>query len=238
MRSPRPYRRRRVVGLTVGIAIVAAACGSSPSTSGTADTTEPTVAVVETDTVSGLQRSPALEVGGVTLPEVTPGREGPFAMRAQPGRALFVFFGYTNCPDVCPTTLFDLKKALAAIGPEGERVDVAFVTVDPARDTPEAMTGFLSHFVTRYHALRTDDPAELQRAEQAFLASSTVTTADDGAVEVSHTGTSYLVDPDGTVLVEWSFGTKPEVLANDLRLLLAGIPAAGGTPTADETTTS
>ena len=230
----------RPVALALALALSAGACGSSTSTSssGTADATEPTLAVVDADTVSGLQRTPALEVGGVTLPEVTPGSEGPFTMRAEPGRALFVFFGYTNCPDVCPTTLFDLKKALQAIGPEGERVDVAFVTVDPARDTPEAMTGFLQHFVTSYHALRTEDPAELQRAESAFLASSDVTTAADGTVEVAHTGTTYLVDPDGTVLVEWSFGTKPEVLANDLRLLLAQIPTAEGTEPADAATTS
>lgn len=233
--------RKAVIAATVGLLLLGAtACGGSSTTTSTAagngSATDSTLAIAESDTVSGLQRTPPLQVGDVSLPEVTPGNEGTFTFRAQPGRVLFVFFGYTNCPDVCPTTLFDLKKALAALGPEGERVDVAFVTVDPERDSPKILGNFLAHFVTRYHALRTEDPAELQRAEDAFLATSSVTRNPDGEVEVTHSGTHYLVDETGTVLVEWSFGTKPEVLANDLRLLLAKIPPSTGTSLASGAT--
>jgi protein SCO1/2 len=246
MESPDTPSRRRgparlVAAGALSTVLVLSACGSSSSTTQTADTpgetTESTMAIAKSDTVSGLVRPDPLQVGDVTLPDVTPGNEGTFAFKAQPGRALFVFFGYTHCPDVCPTTLFDLKKALGAIGPEADKVDIAFVTVDPERDTGEEMSTFLNHFVDGAHAIRTEDALALQQAQDQFLVTSSVVKTPDGEIEVSHSGTSFLVDANGQVMVEWTFGTKPEVLANDLQLLLAQLPPAG-TNSADAATTS
>lgn len=172
-------------------------------------------------TITGLQRPEPLDVSGVTVTEVTGGAEqGDFRFLADPGEVLLVYFGYTSCPDVCPSTLADLRTARQQLGPDGERLDLAMVTVDPDRDTPELLDRYVGSFAERYHALRPVDAAELEAAEDAFLASSTVTTTDEGRVEVSHTGTVYAVDSSGRVLVEWAFGTPWRAIADDLRVLL------------------
>jgi protein SCO1 len=171
--------------------------------------------------LEGITRPEPLRVGSLTVPEVSPdGTEDDFAFRAPTGGLLYVYFGYTNCPDLCPTTLADLRAALAQIGPDAARVDAAFVTVDPDRDTPEVITGYLSSFVEDGHAVRITDPDLLRDVEDAFGASSTIRTGEDGTVEVAHTSISYLVDTDGAVVVEWPFGVSPEAMAHDLRILL------------------
>ena len=93
----------------------------------------------------GLTRDPAPQVDAVTLPDVSNGGE-PFEFRAADGGLLVVYFGYTNCPDVCPTTMADLRTALGDIGDDADRVDVAMVTIDPDRDTP-VLTDYVQSFV-------------------------------------------------------------------------------------------
>ena len=146
---------------------------------------------------------------------------GPdFTMRAKTGRLLVVYFGYTNCPDLCPTTLAALRGARTVIGDDGDRFDVAMVTVDPARDTGDVLNGYLSSFGDLFHALRPESEDELTAAEAPFLASSSVVTATDGTVEVGHSATAYVVDENGTVLVEWPFGIGKDGMAHDLAILL------------------
>jgi protein SCO1/2 len=94
------------------------------------------------------------------------------------------------------------------------------VTVDAQRDTPEVMNGYLSSFTDRFHALRPTDVSELEAAQNAFLASSTIVVGEDGKIEVAHSATAYVVDSHGTVLVEWPFGVDKELMARDLRILL------------------
>jgi protein SCO1 len=204
-----------VMALVMALTLVLTACGAS--TTGSSGTDVPS----GTGKLEGLQRNPPLQVGTVTLPAVKPGQpDQPFPMRAQPGELLAVYFGYTSCPDLCPTTLSDLRKALKQLGDDARRIDTAFVTVDPQRDTPEVLDMYLSSFLTRYHALRTEDPAALRAAEEPFLASSTITPRADGTYDVSHTAVTALVDKNGTVVLEWPFGVSPETMANDLAILL------------------
>ncbi|MEZ5144145.1 MAG: SCO family protein [Acidimicrobiales bacterium] len=214
--------RRALPAVVVAAVLVgSAACGSG---TGTASSTGATSA----PSFKGVVRSAPLQVGDVTLPDQTAGAPGtPFAFRAKPGELLVGYFGYTSCPDVCPTTLANLKAARQKLGAGAEKVDLAMETVDPERDTPEVLAGYLSHFADRYHALRTTDPAQLQAAEEVFGASSSVTKTPEGKVEVVHTGTAYVIDEHGTVLVEWPFGISADDMANDLRAALARI----GTPT-------
>ena len=188
--------------------------------------------------LQGLVRTPPLVVGEVTLPRVAPdGTEEPFAFRAPEGHLLVTYFGYTNCPDLCPTTMADLRTAFEELGDDAGRIDVAFVTVDPDRDDPATVNAYLGSFFGRgTHAVRTTDPDALVAAEDAFLATSSVTTADDGKVTVSHTGITYVIDPSGVVQVEWPFGTSPEVMAQDLRLVLDRVPASGGAGSAGAAT--
>lgn len=111
----------------------------------------------------------AVNVATVELPDVGPEAAGRrFAMRADPGRLLYVYFGFVSCPDVCPATLSDLRKALRALGPDAKRIAVAFVTVDPARDSAGALVPYVRSFVSDGHALRPADQASLGRAEAAF----------------------------------------------------------------------
>lgn len=219
--------RAALAGVAVlGLALAAVGCSEDDaSTASEATTAE---GPVFADELQGLVRDDPLQVGEVVLPVAGTGEAHPMA--AADGDLLVAYFGYLSCPDVCPTSMSDLEKALAAVGDGAERVEVAFITVDPARDTPELMADYLSFFFDRWTALRTEDPAQLQAAEDAFLATSSVTTAADGTVEVEHSAQMYVVDADGAVLVEWPFGTSSDVMASDLRLLLDQIDEGGGEP--------
>lgn len=169
----------------------------------------------------GLQRENPLDVSSATITEVArDGSTSSFQFRAKPGELLVVFFGYTYCPDVCPTSLAEMRNALKRLGTDADKVSVAFVTVDPERDTPERLHDFVGTYIPKYHVLRTTDWAMLERVKEAFLASSSVVTNEDGVVEVTHTGTSYVVDDRGIVLDEMPFGIGADGMTNDLRILV------------------
>jgi protein SCO1/2 len=169
----------------------------------------------------GLQREDPLDVSAATITEAArDGSTSPFQFKAKSGELLVVFFGYTYCPDVCPTSLAEMRNALKRLGTDGDKVSVAFVTVDPERDTPERLHDFVGTYIPRYHVLRTTDWAILERVKEAFLATSSVTTNEDGDVEVTHTGTSYVVNEKGIVVDEMPFGIGADGMTNDLRILV------------------
>jgi copper(I)-binding protein len=172
----------------------------------------------------GLRRATPLEVGALSLPDVTAGRAGSFAFKAEPGTLLVVYFGYTSCPDQCPTTLADLRQAKEAMGADGQKVHVAFATVDPDRDTVTTMNQYLGIFFApgQFDALRSDDPNVLTPVLDGFLAKATVAPHAPGAAQydVSHTGTAYVVDERGVVRLEWPFGVQGTDMATDLESLL------------------
>lgn len=173
----------------------------------------------EPPTLTGIVRDPAPDVAAVSLPDTSRGGE-PFAMQARPGTVLVVYFGFTSCPDVCPTTMADLRTALRDLGDDAASVDVAMVTVDPGRDDGERLSDYVGSFVDGGHALRTDDDGQLRSAADAFGADYSVETADDGTVEVSHTAFLYAVDDRGQLRVQWPFGTPADDIGTDLHLLL------------------
>ena len=169
----------------------------------------------------GLVRDQPLNVSSISLPDETPGATEPlFVMKAQPNELLMVYFGYTMCPDLCPTTLADFRSALARINSAASRVDLAFITVDPERDTADRLAPYLASFVDRYHVLRTTDFSQLQLAQDAFLAASSITTNETGVIEVSHTATAYFVDENGLVVDEIPFGLGADGFENDLKILI------------------
>ena len=181
----------------------------------------------------GVVRTTPLEVGGLSLPDVTDPQQraggvvtdGQLEFRAgAPDRLLLVYFGFLNCPDVCPTTLLDVRSALTRLDATlRTRVDLAFVTVDPDRDGPDELAAYLRHFAPRHHAVRADTEA-LAPVLAAFLASASVETDADGRVDVAHTAVLYAVDATGRVVVEWPFGTSASALADDLEVLLTRVP--------------
>ena len=156
----------------------------------------------------------------------TDGSTKEFSFVPKSGDVLVVYFGYTQCPDLCPTTMTAVRAAKKKIGPElAARVDLAMVTVDGARDTGAILTKYLSSFAERYHAITPATDKELSTLKTAFQVSSSVTTNAQGKVEVTHSGTAYVVGPTGDVLVEWPFGLQADDMAHDLRLILDGLSA-------------
>ena len=198
------------MALTAAMAL--SACGSDGSGSGGGPGS--------TD-LAGMVRSPALAVGDVELPDAAAGGE-PAAMRAAEGDLLLVYFGYTFCPDICPTTMSDISVALADLPDDlAERVTVAMATVDPERDTGEVVAGYLEHFFDRSVALRTTDPEALADATDAFGVQFEVEEHAPGeAYDVAHSAVTYVVDDRGTVVVEWPFGFDSEAMTSDLKILL------------------
>jgi len=167
----------------------------------------------------GIRRPEPLDVSGVALADARDG--SPVPLPPPEGEITLVYFGYTSCPDVCPTTLSDLRLALEQLGDGAERVTTVFVTADPQRDTAEVMDAYVGSFVDRYAVVRIDDPAALDAVEEPFQATTSVGPAEpDGGYEVTHSAIVYAVDPAGLVQVEWPFGTEPDAFAHDLRLLL------------------
>ncbi|MFZ4519136.1 MAG: SCO family protein [Microthrixaceae bacterium] len=203
--------------LAVALVAVAATAVGATACGGADDAAAPSTTAKE---FSGYTRTPAPSVAAVRLPG-SDGSEVGFA--AAPGGLRLVYFGYTSCPDVCPTTLSDVKRAIAAL-PEADRSKVAvdMVTIDPARDTAEKLSRYVTTFVPSGVAVRTDDDARLRTAARAFGADYKVTPGANGTPEVAHTAELYGVDDQGLVVLIWPFGTSREDLARDIRRLLAG----------------
>jgi len=164
---------------------------------------------------------------------------GPFVLTASDGTVvtdqtfrghwMLVYFGYTHCPDICPTTLADLQAAVKHLGTDGRRVQVAMVTIDPRRDTPTVLRAYLTHFFPSGHPLQTDDAARLQAVADGFGARYDVTVAANGTEDVGHTAFVYAVDPEGRVVDTWPFGTDSSVVTHDLRILLRRVRGEAST---------
>lgn len=167
----------------------------------------------------GYRPSAEQRVDTVTMPDASNGGE-PFEFRAAEGELLIAYFGYTSCPDVCPTSLAALKSALRGLGDDAAKVDVAMATVDPARDTAEVISGYVQSFVPDAHGLRTDDATELRRATEVFGVTFGVSTNDEGEVEVTHSGAMYVVDDTGVVVLTWPFGVTSDDIRADLEILI------------------
>src|SRR6056300_465909 len=167
---------------------------------------------------AGFVREPAPDVSALSLPDTSTGDD--LTLRARPGGLLMVYFGYTNCPDYCPTTMSELKIALRRAG-DPTRVEVAMVTVDPDRDGP-ILADYVGSFFPGGRALVTDDDALLAQVAAPFGASYLVSTDDDGAIEVAHSTALYAVDDAGLLLMTWPFGIDIDEMAADIEDLLDG----------------
>lgn len=154
---------------------------------------------------------------------------GPFQLIDQSGRAVteqdfkgrpfLVFFGFTNCPDICPTTLFDVSEVMRALGSDAGRTAALFVTVDPERDTPEKMKDYLSSFDPHLRGL-SGDPAAIAAAEKAYRVYSKKIPTDGGGYTMDHTAIVYLMDKQGNFVAPFNLKRRPEESAADLRRYL------------------
>lgn len=169
---------------------------------------------------AGYQRTPVPNVAQISLPAVgSDGSIRDFSFRAPDGELLLVYFGYTSCPDVCPTTLSDVRQALVDLGSNADRIGLAMVTIDPEVDDGADLERYVQSFVPTATALRTDLDAELRAAADAFG-------ADYGRDEengVFHTASLYVVDDGGNLVLTWPFGTKSSSIRTDLSRLLSEV---------------
>jgi protein SCO1/2 len=137
------------------------------------------------------------------------------------GKVTLVFFGFVQCPDVCPTTLAELAEVKRMLGPDGDRVQGVFVTLDPERDTPEVLKNYVSAFHPSFVALR-GTPEQTKAAAQEFkVFFAKVPGKTDGSYTVDHTAASFLFDAQGRVCVYTRYGSGPQALAQDLKKLIA-----------------
>ena len=141
------------------------------------------------------------------------------------GKAVAIFFGYTQCPDVCPTTLATLAEAMKQLGPDADRVQVLFVTVDPERDTQELLAHYVPAFDKRFVGLYGDAAATERVAKEFKVLYQKQPGTTPGSYTVDHSAGVYIFDPQGRLRLYASHGQGPEVFAHDLRELLRTTPA-------------
>ena len=138
------------------------------------------------------------------------------------GKAVVVFFGYTHCPDVCPTTLSDMAAAMKALGPDADRVQVIFITLDPERDKPELLKSYVPSFDPRFIGLSGNPEATATVAKEFKVFYQKVPGKSADSYTMDHTAASYVFDPQGRVRLFVRHGQGPEPIVHDLKALLAG----------------
>jgi protein SCO1 len=154
---------------------------------------------------------------------------GPFRLVDQDGRTVtdgdlkgeptLVFFGFTHCPDVCPTTLMELSDVLDKLGGDAARVHALFITVDPERDTPAEIKDYLSSFNPNLTGL-TGDPAAVTEVAKSYRVYVKKVPLDNGDYTMDHTALVYLMDKNGRFVTPFNLKRRPEDAAADLRRYL------------------
>jgi protein SCO1/2 len=165
-------------------------------------------------------------VRGVTAPAAI---GGPFQLTDQSGATVteknlqgkpsIIFFGFTHCPDVCPTALFEISEILRAMGTDADRVNAYFISVDPERDNKDAMRDYLSSFDPHLKGL-TGDPEAISRVLSAYRVYAKKVPLKDGDYTMDHTALTYLMDRDGKFVAPFNLNRKPGEAAADLKKYL------------------
>jgi protein SCO1/2 len=161
-------------------------------------------------------------------PEVAPSVDltkssgGDFSLASEKGSVVLLFFGYTHCPDICPTTLSDWKRIKAALGRDASRVRFVFISVDPSRDDPATLQHYVSRFDPDFIGA-TGDTATLSRIEKSFhVESSREEGSSASGYIVSHPSQTFVVDKSGKLRILYSFGMPTADVVSDVRQLLRG----------------
>jgi protein SCO1/2 len=155
---------------------------------------------------------------------------GPFTLTDQNGQPItdadlkgkpfLVFFGYTHCPDVCPTTLFEVSEVMRALGKDADRTKALFITVDPDRDNPAVLKDYLSSFDPHLIGA-TGDQKALEAVERAYrVYAKKVPSGKDGDYSMDHSAIVYLMDKQGRFVAPFKLDRKPEDAAAELRKYL------------------
>lgn len=198
----------RLALLLALIALGLAGCGTGDPQAGPTATPLP-----------GTVLDPPKDVGDFTLTSHT---GAPLSLSDLRGKAVLLFFGYTNCPDVCPTTLAEFKRVRRELGADAERVAFVFISVDGARDTPERLAAYVTAFDPSFIGL-TGDEATLRTIGKdygLFFQRVSYETSQTNYL-VDHTASSFVVGPEGRLRIVFPYQTDPAVIAQRVRALLA-----------------
>lgn len=138
------------------------------------------------------------------------------------GKVVIVFFGFTQCPDVCPTSMAELAQIKKAMGTDGDKLQVVFITVDPERDTPELLKAYMGNFDPTFIALRPTIDQLPQVAKDFKIYYKKVEGTTPGSYSMDHSAGSYVYDPKGNIRLYSRYGNDSQGLTSDFRLLLKG----------------
>jgi len=136
------------------------------------------------------------------------------------GKVVVVFFGYTQCPDVCPTTMAEMASVMQKLGPLADQVQVLFITLDPERDTQQLLANYVPAFDKRFIGLRGTPEQTAKTAKEFKVFYSKVPGTSPGSYTIDHTAGSYVFDRDGRLRLFIRHGQGPDPIVHDLRLLL------------------
>ncbi|MFT0860611.1 SCO family protein [Ancylobacter sp. G4_0304] len=135
------------------------------------------------------------------------------------GQPFLVFFGFTHCPDVCPTSLFEMSQAFEALGPDARKITGLFITVDPERDTPEVMKSYLGSFHPSIQGL-SGTPEQVAAVAKAYRVYAKKVPTQGGDYTMDHTAIIYLMGKDGEFIAPFNLKRPSEAVAEDLRRYL------------------
>lgn len=145
----------------------------------------------------------------------------PFTLASQQGKVVLVYFGYTYCPDFCPTTMLDMMQVSDALGEDADRIQVVMVSVDPKRDTPEHLTEYLEFYDPGFIGLTGSPEATLDATRgYGVMAAPQPPPEGSNGYLVDHSTSLFGVDPEGNLALTWAYGTEPEAIAADVEHLL------------------
>lgn len=194
---------RQLLGMAACVLLLVACDGKPP---------EPKVTFANTD-ITGLDYAKHFQLTDHTGQQRT--------LADYRGKVVLVFFGFTHCPDVCPTTLVEMAELRNQLGDDADKLQVLFVTVDPERDTQELLASYVPAFDSSFVGLRGDSAQTAQIARDFKVFVQKVPTGKDGAYSIDHTAGSYLFDPSGQLRLFVRHG-QGESLLSDIRLLIGG----------------
>ena len=177
-----------------------------------------TVTIIGGDRLPAASATPIVSGFGGHFALTTPDGQG-VTDASYRGRWLVIYFGYTSCPDACPTALSTISLALEQLGPDADKVQPLFITVDPERDTPKVLTDYVKAFGPRLQALR-GTPEQIAAAAKAYHVTYVVRDLGDGAYSVDHSSFIYVIDPHGKFAQLLTGDVPGHALSAELRLLV------------------
>jgi protein SCO1/2 len=178
------------------------------------------------DRIAGVGSKPTFHFTDITGAEFArklelPDADGkPRSLADWRGKVVVVFFGYTQCPDVCPTTMAELAQIRTQLGADGDRLQTVFVTIDPERDSPEVLKAYLANFGPTVVGLRGDAEQTKAAAKEFKVFYAKVPGKTPGSYTMDHSAASFVFDPAGRVRLFVPYGADTKLLTGDLKQLL------------------